>query len=285
MQLADILSLSRLSNFGLSEKDQNKLQQVHRQLDKIYPDKADAWGLKLEKAKKSLDFAYPLYKRYFRVRVYGKEHVLNRPMIVVANHSGQIAIDGMLISTSFATDITPPRILRPMVERFFTGLPFLGPWAAEGGAVLGDRQNCVNLLKRGHSVLVFPEGVGGITKSPKDFYKLKPFTHGFYRIALNTQCPILPVSVVGAEEFYPFVYHARSLAKFLGLPALPLSPNLIPLPSPVDIHIGEPIYPNDQLYTDSPERDIEEEVYKIEKVIKDMIALGLKKRRPFWAIR
>lgn len=282
-KLKSLTSLSPSSFLTLSKEEINKFKRIYRQLDEVYPSGSDAWGLRLKRAKRSLEWIYPLYKYYFRVRTFGAENVENRPYIVISNHSGQIAIDGMLICTSFVTEVSPPRILRSMVERFFTGLPFIGPWAAEGGAVLGDRKNCINLLKRKQSVLVFPEGVGGITKSPKDFYQIQSFTHGFYRMALATNTPILPVTVIGAEEFYPFVYHARSLAKTLGLPALPLSPNLFPLPSPVDIRIGRPILPNENLYYDSPDKDIAEEVYKIEKVIKDMLAEGLEKRRDFWA--
>lgn len=282
-QLSAIKDKLPTLKYSLPKQERNRLKRIYRQLDEIYPTGTDAWGLRLSRAKQSLEWIYPLYKYYFRVRTFGRENVADTPYIVVSNHSGQIAIDGMLICTSFVSELTPPRVLRPMVERFFTGLPFIGPWAAEGGAVLGDRTNCINLLKRQQSVLVFPEGVRGITKSPKDFYQLQPFTHGFYRMALATQVPILPVTVIGAEEFYPFVYHARTTAKLLGLPALPLSPNLFPLPSPVDIRIGKPIMPNENLFYDSPDKDVAEEVYKIEKKIKEMMTEGLQKRRSFWA--
>lgn len=270
-------------NFGLSIEEKNKFKKIFRHLNELYPNGSDAWGLRLDKAKTSLKWVYPLYKHYFRVRVFGKENVADETYMVISNHSGQIAIDGMLVSTAFITDINPARVLRPMVERFFTGLPFVGPWAAEGGAVLGDRQNCINLLKRKQSVLVFPEGVRGITKSPKDFYKLAPFTQGFYRMALTAKVKILPVCVIGAEEFYPFVYHPRLLAKWLGLPALPLSPNLVPLPSPVDIYIGEPVTLPEHLDYESPDREVCEEIYQIEETIKSMIKNGLEKRRTFWA--
>lgn len=284
--IQQLMALKHLSKacFTLSKSDKQKLKKIENSLDQRYPSGSDAWGLKLDRAKNSLEWIYPFYKHYFRVRAFGTHNVKpESAYIVVSNHSGQIAIDGMLISTCFVSDVEPPRILRAMVDRFFTAIPFLGPWAAEGGAVLGDRQNCIGLLKRNESVLVFPEGVEGITKSPKDFYQLKSFTHGFYRMALATNTPILPISVIGAEEFYPYVFHARSLAKKLGLPALPLSPNLIPLPSPVDIWIGEPIYAKNHLFADSPDKEISEEVYKVEKVIKDMIKHGLENRRPFWA--
>lgn len=259
-----------------------ELDEVFEHLGTVYPSQ-DPWGLNLKRARRSLRFIYPLYKNYFNVRVFGKENVQDTPYMVTGNHTGQIAIDGMLVSTAFAMDIKPPRILRSMVERFMTALPFVGTWSAEGGAVLGDRQNCLNLLKRKQSVLVFPEGVRGIAKNTSDFYKLQPFTHGFFRLSLASGVPVLPVVIIGAEEFYPWVYHPRPLAKLLKLPALPLTPHFVPLPSPVDIHILAPYPIPEDVSPDAPDRIISEHVLNIEKMIKDKIKEGLKMRREFFA--
>jgi 1-acyl-sn-glycerol-3-phosphate acyltransferase len=185
----------------------------------------------------------------------------------------------MLICTAFATELDHPRILRPLVERFLTSLPFLGRWSSEGGAVLGDRLNCLNLLKRGESVLIFPEGVTGIAKDPKNFYKLQRFTRGFLRMAIAAKADILPIAVVGAEEFYPFVYHLRKMAKWLKLPALPLSPHLFPLPSPVDIYIGEPYTMPAELSIDCLDEDLEAHLIEIETRIQKLTEEGLKNRR------
>lgn len=260
-----------------------KLQKIFSTLDERYPSGEDPWGLNINRAKESLRKIYPIYKHYFKCRVFGRENVEDKPYMVVANHTGQVALDGMLLSTAFVMDVFPPRILRPMVERFFTALPFLAPWAAEGGSVLGDRTNCLNLLRRGQSILVFPEGVKGITKSTSEFYKMKPFTRGFFRMCAATGVEILPVGIVGAEEFFPYVYHPRKIAKLLGLPGLPLSTNYFPLPSPVDIHIGKPFKIPENLDQDSPDKEIDEQVFKVEKLIKDLVEEGISKRRPFWA--
>ncbi len=269
--------------FTLSENEKKKFRKIEEALLERYPIGEDPWGLNVNKARKSLKKIYPIYKHYFKVRVFGKENVEDKPYMVTSNHTGQIAIDGMLLSTAFVMDVFPPRILRPMVERFFTALPFIAPWAAEGGSVLGDRTNALNLLKKGQSVMVFPEGVKGIAKSTPDYYKMKPFTRGFYRMCAATGTEILPIAIVGAEEFFPYVYHPRMIQKALGLPALPLSLNYFPLPSPVDIYIGKPIKIPEGLDQDSPDKDIDEQVFQIEKVIKDLVDEGLKNRRPFFA--
>ncbi len=269
-------------NDASSPETKSHFDSIFTQLEKKYPGKEDPWGLNLKQARKSLERVWPLFKHYFRVRCFGINNIQNQPYIVVANHSGQIAIDGMLICSMFSTQVEPPRILRPMVERFFTGIPFIGSWAAEGGAVLGDRQNCINLLERGESVLVFPEGVRGIAKDSEDFYDMKKFGRGFFRIALATGIPILPVAVVGAEEFYPIVWHPLKLAKKIGLPAMPLAPNIVPLPSPVDIHVGEAFMIPEGLSADAPDSELDEHIDFIHEKIQQMIDAGLKNRRSFF---
>lgn len=274
--------MNYLSTLNISSLPKQKLGEIFDYLYQKYPTH-DPWGLNLDHAKRTLNTVYPLYHDYFKVRLFGAENVEDRPYIVTSNHSGQIAIDGMLISTAFATEITPPRILRAMVERFFVSLPFIGTIAAEGGAVLGDRQNCLNLLKQNQSVLVFPEGVRGIAKDTKNFYKLQPFTRGFFRISLASQVPILPIIVIGAEEFFPFVFHPMKIARAIGLPALPLSLNYIPLPSPVDIYILPPYLPPENLSAESPDKQIDEHIFQLEKMMAAQIKVGLENRRPFIA--
>ncbi len=256
-------------------------EEVFQILEKRYGDVEDPWGLSLEKSRKTLKYLWPLYKDYFKVRVFGGENVLDKPYMVTSNHSGQIAIDGMLLSMAFALEISPPRILRPMVDRFFTSLPWINMISAHSGAVLGNRQNCHSLLTRGESILVFPEGVSGVAKSTSEYYNLQKFTSGFVRMALKANVNILPIAVVGAEEVFPYVYQAKGLAKKLGLPALPISPLYLPLPSPIDIYIGQE-YVLPDISPEDPDHIIDEHVLNIKIQIKEMIDAGLKSRRPFW---
>ena len=101
-------------------------------------------------------------------------------------------------------------------------------------------------------------------------------------MALTAQTKVLPVAVVGAEEIFPWVYQAKGVARFLGLPALPLSPLYVPLPSPVDIIIGEP-YEIPDLSPEAPDKDIDLHINNIRTQIRHMTNEGLKNRRPFFA--
>lgn len=256
-----------------------KFATLEKVLHDRYSQVRDPWGLEPKRAIKDLKAIWPLYKYYFDVKLHGREYVQDKPYMVVSNHTGQIPIDGMMICTAFATDMAHPRVLRPLVERYMTSLPFIGRWSSESGAVLGDRVNCLNLLKRGESILVFPEGVRGIAKETKDHYKLQRFTKGFIRMALSSKVEILPIAVVGAEEFFPYVFHLKKIAKMLSLPALPLSLNLFPLPSPVDIYIGEPYILPAELSAEALDEELEPHIIALEKRIDTMVKEGLEKRR------
>ena len=264
-------------------------EQIKQQFDKLTPPHLDPWGLDLAYCQKVFKILIPLYRHYFKVRVFGSEHIQDRPYILVSNHSGQIPIDGLLIGMAMVLDIESPRIVRPMIERFMAKLPFIAEASFKAGAVLGDRQNCLKLMEQGQSVLVFPEGAKGITKSTSQFYQLQSFTRGFFRMALAGQREILPIAVIGAEELYPFVYSSKGLGKLLGLPALPITPlfpwfgvlGAIPLPGPIDIYIGPPINLPEGLGENAPDKEIDPYIFQVKKTIQNMLEEGMKKKRKF----
>lgn len=266
----------------LSKEDIEKKEFVFRKLEEKYKDYNDPWGFNLKAVKNAMDIVLPLYRNYFKVRVFGAENVEDIPYLLVSNHTGQVPIDGMLITLAMAWEIDNPRIIHSMIERFMAGLPFIGDWTAQTGSILGDRENCKWLLSQGESILVFPEGVRGINKSTKDFYKLQKFSSGFYRIALQAKVPILPISVIGAEEMFPVVFQAPGIGKKLGLPNLPIPLNFVPLPSPIDIHIGKPIDIDPTMSPEAPQAELRKHIYHIEKQIKKNINHGLASRREFY---
>jgi 1-acyl-sn-glycerol-3-phosphate acyltransferase len=269
-------------NYQNYEEEKEHIEKAFKKLEERYKYYKDPWGFDLELCKKAMTYLWPMYRKYFKVRVFGTENIENHPYVVTSNHSGQIPIDGMLITMAMMMEVDPPRVCRGMVERFLAGLPFLGELTAKTGSILGDRSNATFLLENGESILVFPEGVRGVSKNTTDYYKLQDFTKGFFRIALQAKRDILPVAVVGAEEFFPFVYHNKKLAKMLGAPAFPLSLNYVPLPSPVDIYFGKPYKIPEGLSPDAPDSEINEHVYKIQNRIKRLMAIGIRDRRQFF---
>ena len=78
---------------------------------------------------------------------------------------------------------------------------------------------------KGELVGVWPEGFKGIGKPFSERYKLQRFGRGgFVSAALRAQVPIVPCSIVGAEEIYPIIGNMKTLARLLGLPYVPVTP-------------------------------------------------------------
>lgn len=220
-----------------------------------------------------------LYEKYFRVEVYGAENLPKGRMMVISNHSGQLPFDGLMIGTAFLVEPKTPRYVRGMAERWSADLPFISTLFARSGAVVGDPNTCKDLLHRNEAVIVFPEGVKGISKLYTERYQLLRFGHGFMRCALEGQAPIVPVAVIGAEEQAPAVANIMPLAKLLGMPALPIIfPQVVPLPLPVKyrIHIGKPLWFSGDGTEDSD--IIAKYVQQTRSHIQNMIDEGLKKR-------
>ena len=109
-----------------------------------------------------------------------------------------------MVKHGIALEHPARRQARMLALDMFTTLPFLQPWLRQLGEVRACPENGERLLNRDELVAVFPEGVKGVGKYFRDRYRVARFGRGgFVRLAIRTRSPIVPVSVVGAEEIYP----------------------------------------------------------------------------------
>jgi 1-acyl-sn-glycerol-3-phosphate acyltransferase len=247
----------------------------------------DPFGLDPQWAKYALATIAFLHRRYFRSEVHGVENVPTGRVLLVANHSGQVPLDGAMIGAAMFMDAEPPRIIRAMVEKWAVSLPFVSLLFARVGQVVGVPENAKRLLQQGEVLLVFPEGARGISKTFDQRYKLTEFGLGFMRLAIETDTPIVPVGVIGAEEQYVSVGNVQSLAKILRMPAFPVIPQLfipggqLPLPTKYRIWFGEPLR-----FSGDPDDDdavMDEKVWLVKQTIQSMLNRGLKERKHiFW---
>jgi 1-acyl-sn-glycerol-3-phosphate acyltransferase len=192
-----------------------------------------------------------LYHTYFRCESTGVEHVpAHGRCIVVANHSGTLPYDGIMLKTCIQREHPNKRELRWLTEDFITHLPFVGAFMNRIGAVRACQENAERLLRHEKLIAVFPEGVKGIGKLFRDRYRLQRFGRGgFIRLALRTGTPVVPCSIVGAEEASPMLYRLERLPQSMGLPYLPVTPTfpalgplgLVPAPTKWRIAFGEPL--------------------------------------------
>ncbi|MEW6736217.1 MAG: lysophospholipid acyltransferase family protein [Acidobacteriota bacterium] len=269
--------------------DKEVIRRLKRLPNKLNEFNYDAWGFHPEMAKYGITLAVWLYRYYWRAEVFGIEKVPNGRVLLIANHSGQLPIDGLIIAASMLMEAEPPRLVRAMIERWFGTLPVLSTFAARHGQILGDPQNCVQLLEHNECVLVFPEGIKGSGKLWYDRYQLMEFGLGFMRLALKTKTPIVPISVIGGEEQAPSFYNVETLAKLFGMPYFPITPTFpwlgplgtIPLPTKYYVYYGEPLeFTGDPNGTDA---EIQKKVDIVKSKIYQNIKYGLAQRKGlFW---
>lgn len=197
----------------------------------------------------------PLYETYFRVEVKGVENIpAEGGALVVSNHSGTLPIDALMTQVAVHDHHPAGRHLRLLGADLVFMLPLVNDLARKAGHTLACAEDAQLLLERGEVVGVMPEGFKGLGKPFAERYKLQRFGRGgFVATALRTKVPIIPCSVVGAEEIYPMIGNSRTLARVLGIPYFPLTPTfpwlgplgMIPLPTKWTIQFGEPIPTDD----------------------------------------
>ncbi len=192
-----------------------------------------------------------LRERWWRTEVVGLEQVPDdRAVLFVANHSGLLPWDGLVLADTIAMAHGEARRPRFLIADWLITLPFVQPALARLGGVRACPENAERLLTTERSVVAFPEGVKGAAKSFKDRYRLQRFGRGgAVRLALAADVPLVPVAIVGAEEAHPILFRVEAPARALGLPFLPVTPTFpwlgplgaLPLPAKWVISFGEPL--------------------------------------------
>lgn len=279
-----------LENLGDALKDRLKAwtfaqagAEMVERLSKIAPTTnefgVDPFGFNLDYTLAAISPFLWLYRHYFRCVVNGIEKVPKGRVLLVSNHSGQLPMDGAMIGVAMLVDADPPRPIRAMVEKWVPSLPYVSTFMARCGQIVGTPENCRRLLAADEAIVVFPEGVRGLNKLWSQRYQLQDFGLGFMRLALETDTPIVPVAVVGAEEQAMALTDLKPIAKLFGFPSLPLTPTLVPFPLPSRYHLyfGEPMR-----FTGSPNDDdavLDVKVREVKNTIQAMLNHGLRERK------
>lgn len=239
----------------------------------------DPFGFSMEFALAAIAPLIWLYQHYFRVEAHGVEKVPSGRVLLIPNHSGQLPFDGAMIGVAMLTEATPPRAVRSMVEKWVPTLPFISTFMARSGQIVGTPENCRRLLQADQAIMVFPEGARGISKLWSQRYQLQEFGLGFMRLALETNTPIVPIGVVGAEEQAPALMDLKPVAKLLGFPAFPITPTVLPFPLPVKyhLHFGDPL--TFQGRPDDEDAELEKKVKVVKNAVQQLIREGLQERK------
>jgi fatty-acyl-CoA synthase len=158
------------------------------------------------------------------VRVVGKEH-MDTPgaKIFASNHTSYFDVLPLMLALG-----VPYRFVAKMEVRH---MPFIGTFLRQMGHLAFDRtdpnsrlrqvEEMEEILRRGESVFVFPEG----TFTPDD--GVRPFQLGAFKAAVSSGAPIIPVSLAGTRNFLR-------------------DGTYLPRPTSVTITLSPPIYPRQQ---------------------------------------
>jgi long-chain acyl-CoA synthetase len=150
--------------------------------------------------------------------------LLDPPYIVAANHASHF--DCIALLASFPQHLLS--IVHPVAAADYF---FSDSWRSAFStyllnAVPFDRygnfeesmKTCEQLLRKGHILIIFPEG----TRSTGG--QIGPFKPGAARLSITVGCPIIPAYVKGTNEILP-------------------KGNFIPQPAPLEVSFGLPLYP------------------------------------------
>lgn len=135
-----------------------------------------------------------------RYDLKGREHIQPKTSyIYVSNHTSFLDIPGIRLLI--------PGEFRPIAKKELLKIPVFG-FIVKAATVVVDRSNAQSrkqsieklreILTGGISILVFAEGTQNRTKEI-----LQPFKDGAFRIAIDTQLPIVPLVVIGAGRLMP----------------------------------------------------------------------------------
>jgi 1-acyl-sn-glycerol-3-phosphate acyltransferase len=143
---------------------------------------------------------YRLVRQLFKPLLFGSENIPQKPCLFVGNHS-LFALDGMVLVPVMQKELG--RFLRPMGDRFLFTVPAVEKQIMKGGSVVGHPDVCAALMEHGSDLLVFPGGAHESVKPKSELYKLQwKERYGFVKLAAKYGYTIVPVAMVGPDEFF-----------------------------------------------------------------------------------
>jgi fatty-acyl-CoA synthase len=179
-------------------------------------------------SRQTAKFCQKMAKLFFRlatcsVSVIGKENLQKFPSyIIVANHFSYI--DSLLLLSILPIDIIfvgkKELLQTSFIKTIFKKLNYLTVDRLDFSRNLEDSKLIEEMVKQNHSVMIFPEGTF------KDERGLLPFKLGAFKIAADTNTPLLPISIEGArhilrgDHFWP---HRGDIKITISEPIIPIN--------------------------------------------------------------
>ncbi|MEO0081376.1 MAG: lysophospholipid acyltransferase family protein [candidate division WOR-3 bacterium] len=176
---------------------------------------------------------YPLAKLLFRLRVFGREVLGPGPQILASNHLSNV--DPLIVGWAAARELhflAKEELFR--ASRLFDWL--IRAWNAwpvrRGVPDPAAIRHCTEVLQRGQTLVLFPEGTRSRTGEMAEF---KP---GVGMLAINAMVPVVPTRISGLDQSW-ISYLADRDFVIRGFRHKPAQNPWI------EVRFGEPVHPAD----------------------------------------
>lgn len=193
------------------------------------------------------------WRRWFRPRLHGAHWLEGlEGGLLVANH-GLFGLELVpLVDALYRETRRPVRLLGDRIIFRTEGLSHL---ARTLGAVEGHPSAAVALLSEGWLCMVCPGGAGeGFAPKGHKYRLLWQGHEGFVRSALRAGTPLVPLAVIGSDDFYRQVRSSEEMQRsLLGrlvrrlfgskyVPPVYFGLGALPLPVKLEFHLGQPMH-------------------------------------------
>jgi 1-acyl-sn-glycerol-3-phosphate acyltransferase len=186
-------------------------------------------------------------RAFHRHRVVGIENIpKSGPALLAVNHS-LASYDIMLLLGAIYEK--SGRITRPLVDRLFFKIPYLGDVVTQLGCTEGNPKGAGSLLQDGEIVAVAPGGMEEALRPSNQKYQIKwSRRKGFARLAIENQVPVILAACPKADDLYDLwpnpitdLFYQKFRVPFPI--ARGLGPTVIPKPIRLTHFVGTPIAP------------------------------------------
>jgi len=247
-----------------------------------------------------VDQMHGVVKIFANPTVVGGENIPDGPVLYIGNHS-TMAMD-VLVAVP-ALQKASGRFVRGMSDEIMYRYGVIRDFVINQGAVMGHAEIGDALFEAGKDILLFPGGAYEANKNLDERYTIQwKKRTGFVRMAAKHGVPIVPVGIVGPDEWFGRYMDRDEVAdswlaglmklggasdEFLASDQMPPIPRglfgtLLPRPQRAYVSIGEPVETKDlmgkKLGRKKQEaiRDIVRE--RLEQCIADMLLLQAQDR-------
>ena len=119
-----------------------------------------------------------------------------RALVLVSNHSSylDVLVLGAALPLDFRFVVKSDAASWPIVGTFIKRCDFVPVWRNDPSRATDDLERVGKYLSRGQSIHIFPEGT--FTRASG----IRPFQMGALKLAVETACPILPITLQGMRE-------------------------------------------------------------------------------------